>query len=84
MKQKYRIRSWRFDVPRETYSEPEFDGRTVEDCDKQAVKYFESVSAKPECRFDQMDIVRIDSPMVAEKITLLKKSGRDTMDDFSL
>ena len=85
LKQQYRISSWRFDVRRHTYSTPEFEGETVEECDTKAVEHFKSVSEKPENQWEGMDIVRIDVAAVAEKVTLLKINDRQqSNDEYSL
>lgn len=76
MKIQYRISSWRHDVPTETHSTPTFEGDDVEACDNQARKHFRSVSDDPRNSWDGMDIVRIDSPAVAEKITFLEDNCR--------
>jgi hypothetical protein len=81
LKQQYRISHWRFDVPRTTYATPSFEGETIEACDTQALAHFETVSNKPGNQWDGMDIVRIDTPAVAEKTTFLKANGRQSGDN---
>jgi hypothetical protein len=80
LKQQYRISTWRFDERKSTYSTPTFEGETVEACDKQALEHFRQVSSKPENSWEGMDIVRIDSPAVAEKTTFLEENGRQSGD----
>ncbi len=81
----YRISSWRFDVRTHCHSTPQFQGESVEECDKKAIAYFDAESAKPENAWDGMRIVRIDTPAVEEKTTMLKSNGRqEKIDDYSL
>ncbi len=82
MKQQYRITSWRFDVRSTTHSTPEFEGESVEDCDRQALAHFGEVSAKPDNAWECMDIARIDSPAVAEKVTYLAKNDNARRDEL--
>jgi hypothetical protein len=69
----YRIRSWRFDVPTYTHSESSFDGGTIEECDEQALLWFQTICEKPENSWEGMDLIRIDSPAISEKTTRLTK-----------
>jgi hypothetical protein len=81
MKVHYRISHWRFNVSLATYSEPTFEGETIEVCDTQALAHFEMLSNKPENEWDGMNISRIDTPAVAEKTTFLKTNGRQSSDN---
>lgn len=81
MTQKYRIIIWRLDERVNVYSEPEFDGETLDACDEQAVKHFQAISDLPAHEWDGMAVVRIDAPAVAEKITHLKSNGRQEPKD---
>ena len=76
IKRTYRIEMWRFDIPRQAHSKPEFDGETVDECDKQAIRHFQTVSEKVANQWYGMDLVRIDTPAVAEKVTHLSNNGR--------
>ncbi len=71
VKLQYRISTGRFDVPRSTYSTPEFEGETIEECDQKALEHFRSLTTKPSNAWEEMAIVRIDSPAIAERITFL-------------
>ncbi len=75
MTKHYRISTWRSDVPMAVYSLPTFEGDTVEICDEKALSHFDEVSKSPALAWDSLAIVRIDSPAVAEKNTLLKSRG---------
>ncbi len=82
---RYRITTWRFDIKSCTYSEPTFEGATVEECDNKALAHFDTESTKPANAWEGMRIVRVDSPAVAEVTTLLKSNGRQQgHDDYSL
>jgi hypothetical protein len=85
VKAQYRISTWRWDVPKETYSTPTFEGETVEECDHQAREHFQAVSARQETAWEGMDIVRIDTPAVAEKTTFIERNNRQqNNDEYSL
>jgi hypothetical protein len=56
-------------------------GETVEDCDRQALEKFQRVSENISNSWDGMDIVRIDIPATAEKVTFLKNNGRQNSND---
>lgn len=85
VRQQYRITSWRFDVPKQTHSTPVFEGESIEECDEKARQHFQSISDRKENSWDGMDIVRIDSPAIAEKTTYLMSNGRQmSNDDHSL
>lgn len=85
MEQTYRISSWRFDIVKNTHSTPKFEGDSIEECDKKALEHFLSISNDPQNAWDGMDIVRIDSPAVAEKTTFLTANGRQSgNDEYSL
>lgn len=82
MKQRYRIRSWLINVPRSTYSEPEFEGEGVEDCDKQALTHFHCVSALSVNSRHGMDIVRVDVIGGVENTTFLESNDRQEDNDL--
>jgi hypothetical protein len=50
-------------------------------CDQKAYQEFDNVSNGPNNSWDGMDMVRIDSPAVAEKVTFLTKNGRQENND---
>jgi hypothetical protein len=76
----YRISSWRHDVSKHTYDTKSFEGETVEACDQKAKEWFKVASDKPGNGWEGMDLVRIDAPAVAEKVTYLDKNGRQEGD----
>ncbi len=81
IRRQYRISSWRFDVQKSTDSTFFTEGETVEECDEKARKKFQEASDKPHNEWNGMDIVRIDTPAVAEKVTFLMKNGRQESND---
>lgn len=76
IKQEYRINMWRQGTAEEGYLTFEVEGSTLEACDDLARQRLKLESDKPENIHEGMNVVRIDSPAVAEKTTFLGSNGR--------
>ncbi len=77
----YRVSRWRFDVRKSTYATFFTEGATVEECDEKARKKFQEMSDAEHNAWEGMDLIRIDTPAVAEVTTFLMKNGRQESDD---
>ncbi len=77
MEIRYRIESWRPDVPTHISEEPIITGDTIEECDRRAKERLEKIVTAPSSAWDNFSLKRIDVP---ETSTFL---ARSTVEDRS-
>ncbi len=84
VKQQYRITKRRSGEREEVHSTPEFEAESIEECDRLACKHFSTESQRPEYAWDEMNLVRIDAPAIAEQSTHLMVAREIGADEHSL